>query len=78
MSPSSLVIPVPDTVERWDITRWQDSPPLAEILAYIHDTHATGRILLHVKDGKVLVTEFCERTTLPSPIPSPIPIPSQP
>ena len=43
------------------IREWNGRPDLASIFQEIYDSRITGRILLHVQNGRVLAVELCER-----------------
>lgn len=50
------------TLEHWAVRRYQHSPDLAQIFSDLHDSHFTGRVMLHVSEGTVISVETCERT----------------
>jgi len=50
-------------VESWVIQRWNDHPDIAAIFQHLHDTHATGRLMLHLGNGTPVAVEFCERAS---------------
>lgn len=56
-----MSLAITERVSLWRITEYNGQPNLVRILEDAFDSRVTGRILLHMFNGRVIGVEICER-----------------
>jgi hypothetical protein len=58
-----MSLAITERTSLWRIVEYNGRPDLASILESAFDSRVTGRIMLHMFNGRVIGVEICERFT---------------